>query len=249
MTQRISFQTFALAATAALLPSTARAQARPSTPIAIDRGVQPAAVISPEVLSDRRVTFRIGAPDAKAVTIDGEFYRQANAVEVPATDMTEGPRPVVKMVKGEDGVWTGTTTTPIRPGAYRYYFVVDGTVTLDPRNTVMSPQRASQNSLLVVPGDFSEHRAVPHGSVLEQHFISSTLGGIDRRLIIYTPPGYEKGTDKYPVLYLMHGGGDSETSWTTAGRANEILDNLIAAGKAKPMIVVMPDGSPPMPDK
>ncbi|MEG3151069.1 alpha/beta hydrolase-fold protein [Sphingomonas sp. ZT3P38] len=232
-------------AACAMAPASASAQSRPTPPITVERGVQAPAVMSPEILPDRRVTFRVGAPQATSVTIDGEFFRQANAVEVPPGDMSEGPRPAVTMAKGADGVWTGTTSTPIRPGAYRYYFVVDGMVTLDPRNTMMSPQRASQNSLLVVPGDFSEHRAVPHGSLLEQHFLSTTLGGVDRRLIIYTPPGYEKGAGNYPVLYLMHGGGDSETSWSTAGRMNDILDNLIAEGRAKPMIVVMPGGYTP----
>jgi len=226
-------------------PASVVAQSRPTPPIIVDRGVQAAEVLSPEVLPDHRVTFRIGAPNAKTVTLGSEFVTQANAVMGPPGDLTAGPTPVVNFVKGADGVWTGTTTEPIRPGVYRYFFVVDGVVTLDPRNTEMSPQHASQNSLLIVPGDFSEHRNVPHGSVIEQHFISSTLGGIDRRLMIYTPPGYDKGKGTYPVLYLMHGRGDSETSWLTAGRANEILDNLIAEGKAKPMIVVMPAGWTP----
>jgi len=229
----------------ALASPEAAAQSRPTPPIIVDRGIQAAAVTSPEVLPDRRVTFRIGAPDAKTVTLGSEFITQANAVQGPPGDMTAGPKPVVTMVKGPDGVWTGTTTEPIRPGAYRYFFVVDGVVTLDPRNTEMSPQHASQNSMLVVPGDFSEHRKVPHGSVIEQHFLSSTLGGIDRRLMIYTPPGYDKGKGTYPVLYLMHGSGDSETSWLTVGRANDIMDNLIAEGKARPMILVMPAGWTP----
>lgn len=243
---RLSRGAQALVAGALLLEAApALAQAQPAPRIVVDRGVQPADVVSPEVLPDRRVTFRIGAPNAQSVVIDGEFIRQANAVEGPPGDLTAGPTPVVPMAKGADGVWSGTTTEPIRPGAYRYYFVIDGVVTLDPRNTAMSPQQRVQNSLLVVPGDFSEHRNVPHGSVLEQHFISTTFGGVDRRLIVYTPPGYEASSERYPVLYLMHGGGDSETSWITVGRANEILDNLIADGAAKPMIVVMPGGYSP----
>jgi enterochelin esterase family protein len=234
-----------LAAASAALPTVAMPQSRPTPPIVVNRGVQAAEVMSPEVLPDRRVTFRIGAPNAKTVTLGSEFITQANAVMGPPGDMTAGPTPVVNFVKGTDGVWTGTTTEPIRPGAYRYFFIVDGVVTLDPRNTEMSPQHASQNSLLIVPGDFSERRNVPHGSVIEQRFVSSTLGGIDRRLMIYTPPGYDKGKGTYPVLYLMHGRGDSETSWLTAGRANDIMDNLIAEGKAKPMILVMPAGWTP----
>jgi len=157
------------------------------------------------------------------------------------------------MTKGANGVWSGTTTDVIRPGVYRYYFVVDGVPTLDSRNTVMSPQRLSQNSLLTVPGDFSEFRKVPHGSVLTQYYTSTTYGGAERPLWVYTPPGYEKGGGTYPVLYLLHGGGDHENSWLTAASANNILDNLIAEGKAKPMIVVMPQhlvgppGSTPVP--
>lgn len=239
-------QRLLLSAALCLLPAALHAQSRPTPPISVDRGVEPAAVLSPEVLPDHRVTFRIGAPNAKSVSVDGEFIRQANAIAIPPGDRTAGPTPQITMVKDKDGVWTGTTTTPIRSGVYRYYFVVDGAVTLDPRNTAMSPQRASQNSLLTVPGDFAEYRqSLPHGSVSERHFTSTTLNGADRRLVVYTPPGYDKGAGSYPVLYLMHGGGDSETSWITAGQANNILDNLLAEGKIKPMIVVMPAGYTP----
>jgi len=98
---------------------------------------------------------------------------------------------------------------------------------------------------LIVPGDFSERRKVPHGSVLSQAFISSTLNGAERPVTVYTPPGYEKDSKSYPVLYLMHGAGDHETSWVTNARMNDILDNLIAEGKAKPMVVVMPQGRTP----
>lgn len=245
--QEVSYHryTTGLVASCLVVSPAAVAQSRPTPPIVLDRGVQPADVVSPEVLPDGRVTFRVGAPEAQSVTIGGEFVTQANAVQGPPGDLTEGPKPVIELVKGAQGTWTGTTQQPIRPGAYRYFFVIDGAVVLDPRNTLMSPQQKSQNSMLVVRGDYSEHRDVAHGSLMEQHFQSSTFGGIHRRLIVYTPPGYEKGQGTYPVLYLMHGGGDSETSWTTVGRANQILDNLIAEGKAKPMIVVMPGGYSP----
>ena len=223
----------------------AHGQARTTPPITVNRGVQAPAVKSPEILADGRVTFRVGAPNAQTVVLGSEFITQGNAIAVPPGDMTAGPLPEVKMVKGANGVWEGTTTERIRPGAYRYYFVIDGAVTLDPRNVDMSPQRANQNSLLIVPGDFSEHRKVPHGSVLQQSFVSSTFGGIERPLVIYTPPGYDKGKGTYPVLYLMHGGGDHESSCVTNARANDILDNLIAEGKAKSFIVVMPAGYSP----
>jgi len=245
-------RTLACAAVAAFaLGSLALAQPQPPGPtppserIVLDRGVQPAEVKSPEVLPDGRVAFRIGAAAAQSVKLGGEFVTQGNAVPIAAGDMTSGPAPAVNFTKGADGVWTGVTTTPIRPGVYRYFFVVDGVVTLDPRNIEMSPQRSQQNSLLVVKGDFSEHRQVPHGSVSPQYFTSSTFGGVERRLIVYTPPGYEKGRDSYPVLYLMHGSGDNESSWITAASANDILDNLLAEGKARPFIIVMPAGYTP----
>lgn len=221
-------------------------QSKPTPPIVLDRGVQAPAVTSPEILPDGRVTFRVGAPNAQSVVLAGEFITQANAVAVLPGDKTAGPKPDVTFTKGANGVWEGTTMQRIRPGAYRYFFVIDGAmVVLDPRNVETSPQRSNQNSLLVVPGDFSERRKVAHGSVLSQAFISGTLGGIERPLTIYTPPGYDKDKKSYPVLYLMHGGGDHETSWVTNARMNDILDNLIAEGKAKPMIVVMPMGQTP----
>ena len=228
-----------------IVANAAFAQSRPTPPITLDRGVQPPNVKSPEILADGRVTFRVGAPNAQTVVLGSEFVTQGNAIAVPPGDMTAGPRPEVTFTKGANGVWEGTTTKPIRPGAYRYYFVIDGTVVLDPRNVEQSPQGSNTNSLLVVPGDFSERRKVPHGSVLSQAFLSSTLNGVERPLVIYTPPGYEKDSTSYPVLYLMHGGGDHETSWVTNARMNDILDNLIAEGKARPMIVVMPQGRTP----
>jgi enterochelin esterase family protein len=218
------------------------AQSRPTPPIKLDRGVQPPDVKSPEILPDGRVTFRVGAPNATSVVMGGELITQANAVPVPPGDMTAGPRPEINFTKNASGVWEGTTTQKIRPGAYRYFFVIDGAVVLDPRNVEVSPQGTNTNSLLLVPGDFSERRKVPHGSVLSQAFVSSTLNGAERPVTVYTPPGYEKDTKSYPVLYLMHGGGDHETSWITAARAHDILDNLFAEGKATPMIVVMPLG-------
>jgi enterochelin esterase-like enzyme len=204
------------------------------------RGPAAPPIVSPEVNRDHRVTFRILAPEARTVSIAGEFITQANAIQPPAGDMGVGPTPTITMVKGADGVWTGTSTEPIRSGAYRYYFVVDGVTTLDSRNTIMSPQRLSQNSMLVVPGDYSETRNVPHGSVMLQMYTSSTYGGVQRPIWVYTPPGYDRGKGSYPVLYLLHGAGDHENSWLTTGRANDILDNLIAEGKARPMILVMP---------
>jgi enterochelin esterase family protein len=149
------------------------------------------------------------------------------------------------MAKGENGVWSGTTGRAVKPGAWRYSFNVDGVVTVDARNTRTSPNQTQVQSLLVVPGDFSETRDVPHGAVASVRYVATALGRARREMFVYTPPGYEKGTTSYPVLYLIHGGGDTAVSWSTVGRAGDILDNLIAEKKARPMIVVMPSGWTP----
>jgi enterochelin esterase family protein len=156
-----------------------------------------------------------------------------------------GGPPAVVMAKGDNGVWEGTTIRAVKPGAWRYAFDVDGTRVADPRNTVLSPNQTLVSSLLVVPGDFSETRDVPHGSVSLVRYVAKTLGNARREMYVYTPPGYEKGAGRYPVLYLIHGGGDTAISWSTVGRANDILDNLIAEKKALPMIIVMPSGWTP----
>ena len=153
--------------------------------------------------------------------------------------------PVVTMTKGENGVWSGTTRARGEAGAWRYTFNVDGLTVADPRNTRLSPNQSQPQSLLVVPGDFSETRDVPHGSVSLVRYVAKALDNARRELYVYTPPGYEKSTQRYPVLYLIHGGGDTAVSWSTVGRANDILDNLLAEKKVLPMIVVMPSGWTP----
>jgi enterochelin esterase family protein len=131
---------------------------------------------------------------------------------------------------------------PIDAGTYRYVFNVDGVMTADPRNQAVSQSNGNVWSVVHVPGsDFMDTTDVPHGAVATVTYKSSALGR-NRRMHVYTPPGYEAGAEKYPVLYLLHGAGDSDDSWTSVGRANFILDNLIAAKKAKPMVVVMPAG-------
>jgi enterochelin esterase family protein len=149
------------------------------------------------------------------------------------------------MAKGENGIWTGTTVRRIKPGAWRYLFNVDGVATVDSRNVNVSPSQTQVQSVLYVPGDFSETRDVRHGAVSQVRYVASSLGNARREMYVYTPPGYERSTTSYPVLYLIHGGGDTAISWSTVGRANDILDNLIAERKAKPMIVVMPSGWTP----
>ena len=189
---------------------------------------QPPAFASPEILPDRRIAFRLYAPEATSVTLRGS--------DIPAAARTDA-----KFAKGDNGVWEMTTGV-IEPGAYRYVFVVNGVGAIDPRNTAISESNTTTWSVAVVPGsDVMDSRAVPHGAVATVYYQSAALGRT-RRMHVYTPPGYESGKGKYPVFYLLHGAGDCDDSWTSVGRANFILDNLIASGKAKPMIVVMPAG-------
>jgi enterochelin esterase family protein len=187
-----------------------------------------ARVVSPEVRPDRTVTFRLRAPQAKEVKVSGEFGNAGS------------------MTKGDDGIWT-VTVGPLAPNLYEYGFSVDGQRTIDPGNTFL---KNPTTSLVLVPGDEGSvysNRPVPHGSVTT-HWYDSKSVGVLRRFNVYTPPGYAKDMDtKYPVLYLLHGSGDDETGWTTVGRANLIMDLLLAEGKAKPALIVMPYGHVPAP--
>ncbi|HEY2013749.1 MAG TPA: alpha/beta hydrolase-fold protein [Bryobacteraceae bacterium] len=186
---------------------------------------------STEVLPDHQVVFRIYAPKAAAVTLSGDFVTHGRG--------TAGP-----MQKGDDGTWS-LTVGPLVPDFYSYSFNVDGVRTIDPRNPMVKQGIASLDSMFLVPGPeaaFEDVQPVPHGEIRAVWYESKTLGG-PRRMHVYTPPGYERGSTKYPVLYLIHGGGDEDSGWSTIGRAGFILDNQIAAGKAKPMLVVMPNGS------
>jgi len=230
-----SFSQFASGAAAILVGSfaliaqqSAPAPAPPGAPARGGRGPQGPVVVSPEVQPDRHVVLRLWAP-------------QAESVELRGGDLMAGGRTLPTMTKGENGVWEATMG-PIDPGAYRYHFVVAGAQVLDPRNTSVSETNSTVQSLLVVPGsEAMDTRNVPHGAVASVYYHSTSLGRT-RRMHIYTPPGYESGRDKYPVFYLLHGAGDCDDSWASVGRAGFILDNLIDAKKAKPMIVVMPAG-------
>src|SRR5688572_25398753 len=145
------------------------------------------------------------------------------------------------MTRGENGVWT-FTSQPVPPGAYRYNINVDGVAVIDPRNPLTSVSNNNVWSLALVPGSETfDTKDVPHGAVASVTYYSAPLQR-HRRMHVYTPPGYESNNTKYPVFYLLHGAGDSDEAWTSVGRAGIIMDNLIAAGKAQPMIVVMPAG-------
>jgi enterochelin esterase family protein len=184
-------------------------------------------VVSPEVASDKRITFRVLAPQAQAVRL--------NATDIP------GNGAAAPLTKGANGVWE-ITTGPVPAGAYRYTFNIDGVATMDPRNPSTSESNTNSWSMVYVAGsDAGDTKNVPHGSVAEVTYYSSALRAF-RRMHVYTPPGYETSSKKFPVFYLLHGAGDSDDSWSTVGRAGFILDNLIATKRAKPMIIVMPAG-------
>jgi enterochelin esterase-like enzyme len=184
---------------------------------------------SPVVHPDRTVTFSLRAPNAKQVELSGQFIR--------------GNRP---LKADADGVWT-ITVGPIEPDLYPYCFIVDGVSVADPSNQNIFPNERFKNSLVDIPGDkpsLHSMQDVPHGELTYCYYNSKSLG-VTRPLIVYTPPGYRESTDKYPVLYLVSGTTDTEETWFRVGRANFILDNLIAQKRAVPMIIVMPYGNMP----
>ena len=197
----------------------ARAQAPPAAPDSLR---------SPEVGADRTATFRIRAPKAADVALWGDW--------MPAG------KPQA-MTKGPDGVWS-LATEPLEPNGHLYWFHLDGQTIADPVNPAIKLRQRTSASIVEIPGETAapwDVRDVRHGVVITEWQKSERLGRTER-IMLYLPPGYEKGSTRYPVLYLLHGQGDVPDSWTNAGRANLILDNLIAEGKAKPMIVVMPAG-------
>jgi enterochelin esterase-like enzyme len=193
------------------------------------RGQTPARVTSPVIEADRRVTFRLMAPKATEVLLSGEFMSGSKPLE-----------------KNADGLWS-ITVGPLEPEIYHYNFTIDGVRSIDPGNPEVKTgsTMSTLQSTLEVRGDkpaFYDGQPVPHGDVRTHWYESKSLGTL-RRVTVYLPPGYD--TDpaaRYPVLYLFHGANADETAWIRLGRANLILDNLLAAGKTKPFIVVMPFG-------
>ena len=209
-------------------PALAQAPASPTPPPPAPASPTPPSppppLESPEVLADARVTFRLRSPGAKQVSL-----------------ALEGADPAA-MQKDVEGVWS-LTTSPLEPDYYGYSFVIDGVTSMDPSNHAVKPNFLYRASEVHVPGkalpwDVAD---VPRGR-LHRHFYRSAVVGDQRDFYVYTPPGYEAATSRYPVLYLLHGFSDDASGWTAVGRAHVILDNLIAQGKAKPMLVVMPLG-------
>ena len=199
-------------------------------------------IISPEVNPNNTVTFRLQAPKASVVQVTGDFLptRQADG-PYGKYDMPG----IVDLKKGNDGLWEYTTTEPLKPELYSYSFIVDGFKTTDPNNVYLIRDVASVTNVFLVGGERAELykvNNVAHGTVTRRWYNSPTLN-MTRRITIYTPAGYEPSNKKYPVLYLLHGMGGDEEAWIALGRTAQILDNLIAQGKAKPMIVVMTNGN------
>lgn len=184
-------------------------------------------LVSPEVHADRTITFRYNAPGAKEVLLYSEAVAKAQPLQ-----------------QDQQGVWS-FTTPPVAPDIYVYSYIVDGRRVLDPANPVIKYNLFSTENQIHVPGPKSlpwEINDVPHG-VIHRHHYRSAIVDEERDVWVYTPPGYDAtSSEKLPVLYLLHGFSDAEDAWVTVGRANIILDNLIASGAAKPMLVVMPRG-------
>jgi enterochelin esterase-like enzyme len=184
-------------------------------------------VVSPEVQSDKRITFRYLAPLAKEVKLDAQF------------DKNKTP-----MTKDASGIWS-VTVGPVKPDIYPYSFIVDGITVMDPANPAYFPNERFKASLVDVRADTPSSydlKDVPHGTVTYEYYPS--MEGTTGTVLVYTPPGYGKDlSKKYPVFYLISGTTDTEETWFKAGKANLILDNLIAESKAKPMIIVMPYGN------
>ncbi len=198
---------------------------------------------SVEQLPDGRVTFRICAPEAQEVRVTSNDIDEAIPMGIQPGS-TRG----LAMTRDATGLWTATTAVPVPADTYRFNFQVDGARVPDPQGTTFSHERVGTNSTFEALGPEGEFQTwkqnVPHGTVSKIEYWSNALGQ-KRVAMVYTPPGYMNGAERYPVLYLVHGAGDSYDSWTSVGHANLILDNLIAAGKAKPMIIVMPFGHTP----
>jgi enterochelin esterase-like enzyme len=219
---KLSFYTAMLAAIA--LPGLAVAQPQPNSVAETSK------LKSPEVSSDSKITFRLSAPDAATVLLEGSWL---GAIDLP-------------MTKDSSGVWS-TTIGPLNPQLYGYWFIVDGARVNDPSNSETERDGSRYNTMVMVPGPASDlwtFKDVPHGTLEQIWYPSPTLKMDQRRMYVYLPAKYNASpAKKYPVLYLLHGGGGDEDAWTVMGRATVIMDNLIASGKAAPMIVVMPNGN------
>ena len=199
-------------------------------------------IVSPEIHSDNTVTFRMRAPKAVRVQITGDFLPMQHSESAYGKYDVPG---IADLKEGKEGVWEYTTPLPLLPELYNYSFIVDGLKTTDPANVYLIRDVATVFNVFIVGGaraDLYKVNSVNHGTVSRRWYWSPSLK-MNRRLAVYTPAGYEESNKRYPVFYLLHGMGGDEEAWLALGRASQILDNLIASGKAKPMIVVMTNGN------
>lgn len=189
---------------------------------------RPPAISSPDVHPDHSITFRYFSKKATKVSVSGEFLKTA-----------------LPMTQDTSGIWS-VTVPPVKPDIYPYSFMVDSVQMADPNNTYIFANERFKRSIVDIPGDqplVHSLQKVPHGKISYRYYQSGTLD-TTRTLLVYTPPNFDaSGKTKYPVLYLIHGGSDTEETWTKVGHANLIADNLIAEGKAKSMLIVMPYGN------
>lgn len=198
-------------------------------------------LVSPEIHPTKAVTFRLIAAGADSVQITGDFLptvkRQTEYGEIDAPG-------TANLLKDTNGVWT-FTTDPLESELYNYTFLVDGIPTADPSSPFLIRDVSTLTNIFMIgdgQADWYRVQDVPHGTLAHRWYDSPGLK-MDRRITVYTPPGYENSTENFPVLYLLHGAGGDEEAWTDLGRTAQIMDNLIAQGRAKPMIVVMPNGN------
>lgn len=198
-------------------------------------------VVSPQINPDTTVTFRMVAPYAHSVMVTGDFIPKKIIQTESGVSEQPGAEP---LYLNDKGIWE-YTSGKLSPELYSYNFIVDGIKINDPSNVYLTRDIASLSNIFIIPGGYASDYAVndvPHGTVSKVWYDSPALG-MKRRMSVYTPAGYETGNARYPVLYLLHGMGGDEEAWLTLGRASQILDNLIAQGKAEPMIVVMTNGN------
>ena len=200
-------------------------------PVARPAFKMPVVIKSAEILPDNSVIFRLLSKDAGTIAVSGDWM--------------PGFGTSVPMVKNDTNLWS-LTVGPLKPELYSYTFLIDGVRVIDPNNPQVKRDGSRNESMFMIPGaesDLYTVKNVPHGTLTKVWYESPTLK-LTRRMYVYTPAGYEDNQVKYPVFYLLHGGGGDEDAWTTLGRTCQIVDNLISQGKAKPMIVVMPNGNP-----
>jgi enterochelin esterase-like enzyme len=236
MKKRIIFQIVTIVTNLLLLSFTAGVLAQePARPVAAPAARPafraPARIVSSEILPDNKVTFRVYAKDAAKISVSGEWQTGFGGTE--------------NLVRNDTGLFS-LTVGPLKPELYGYTFTVDGVRTIDQGNVQVRRDGSNYQSFFIIPGPESDlyfnKNDVAHGTITKVWYKSDVLG-FQRRVYIYTPAGYEGGTQKYPVFYLLHGAGGDEDAWTNMGRAAQIMDNLVAQGKAKPMIVVMTNGN------